>query len=369
MPDTTARESDMNACVKGASLRESHSATLNNFDIIRLFAALEVALSHMATHLSIENSVVIQALGYFPGVPIFFFISGYLIFQSYSNIQENKYAIFFRNRILRLYPALFFCFLITTLSLYFSGYLASKDFTLKDFAIWAITSLTFFQFYNPDFLRGYGVGAINGSLWTISVELQFYILTPLLFIFYRRHKKASIAVALVFMLINTINTFLNDKSSMVAKLVGVSFAPWLYMFMVGAYVSTSQKIQKSILSVNPLAYLLIYLASYFLAAKYELGTGNGINFVSYIFLCLLVFRLAHAKPTLSRNLLRGNDISYGVYIFHMPIVNLMLFYNLQATRWSLLVCLMATVGIAVISWYFVEKPSLKLKKIALRKYT
>ena len=34
---------------------------------------------------------------------------------------------------------------------------------------------------HPDFLRGYGVGVLNGSLWTIPVELQFYALVPLIY--------------------------------------------------------------------------------------------------------------------------------------------------------------------------------------------
>jgi peptidoglycan/LPS O-acetylase OafA/YrhL len=333
---------------------------LNNFNIIRLFAGLEVAISHMASHLNIEQHAIFQILGYFPGVPIFFFISGYLIYQSYSNIQEQKIKVFFIKRFLRIYPALFFCFFITILSLYLSGYLKTQDYTLKDFAVWTFTSLTFFQFYNPDFLRAYGVGAINGSLWTISVELQFYILTPLLFVLYQKYKKASVATALILILMNLANTYLNDKSSIAFKLFEVSFAPWFYMFMIGAYISKSQKIQKNILSVNAYIYLILYIASYFLATKYSLGTGNSLNVLCFILLCFLVFKLAFTKPSLFQIPLRRIDISYGIYIYHMPIINLMLFFRIEATT-SFIIAILATVSMAIISWYFIEKPSLKLK--------
>jgi peptidoglycan/LPS O-acetylase OafA/YrhL len=348
---------------------KSNPNTLNNFDIIRLFAALEVAISHTTSHLNIKIPAIFKIINYFPGVPIFFFISGYLIYQSYSNIQEKKIKVFFTNRFLRLYPALFFCFVVSFLSVYLSGYLKTQDYTFKDFLVWAFTSLTFFQFYNPDFLRAYGLGAINGSLWTISVELQFYVLTPILFILYRKYKKASIAIAVILVLANLGNTVLNDRSSIAIKLIGVSFVPWFYMFMVGAYISVNQKLQTKILSVNPLIYLILYVASYWIASKYGLGTRNGINFVSYILLCFLIFKLAYTKPTFSRNLLGGNDISYGIYIYHMPVVNFMLFYEIQATTSSFLTALVGTISIAIISWYLVEKPSLKLKKVALRKYT
>ena len=319
------------------------TVTVNNFDIIRVFAAAQVAISHTAHHLNIKLPAVFSILEYFPGVPIFFFISGYLIYQSFSNIKENKLGTFFINRFLRLYPALFFCFFVTLISLFICGYLETQNFTPKDFTTWAFTSLTFFQFYNPDFLRSYGVGSINGSLWTISVELQFYILTPLLFLLYTRYKKISISIGLIFVLVNLANTFLNDKGSMAGKLIIVSFAPWFFMFMLGAYISTNKNLQVKIISVNPLIYLVLYLATYFFASEYNLGTGNNINFISYVLLCLLIFKLAYTNPSLSNQVLSGNDVSYGIYIYHMPIVNLWLFLKIQGTTISFITAILSTI--------------------------
>jgi peptidoglycan/LPS O-acetylase OafA/YrhL len=345
------------------------TVTDNNFDIIRLFAAAQVAISHTAKHLNIKLPAVFSILEYFPGVPIFFFISGYLIYQSFSNIKEKKLGTFFVNRLLRLYPALFFCFFVTLLSLFISGYLETQSYTSKDFFTWVFTSLTFFQFYNPEFLRSYGVGAINGSLWTISVELQFYILTPLLFFLYTRYKKISISIGFIFVLVNLANTFLNNKDSIAEKLIIVSFVPWFCMFMLGAYISTNKNLQEKILTVNPLVYLLLYLATYFFASEYNLGTGNNINFISYVLLCLLIFRLAYTNPSLSNQVLSGNDISYGIYIYHMPVVNLWLFLKIGGTTISFFTAILCTICMAFISWYLIEKPALKFKKIALRSYT
>ena len=64
---------------------ESRS-TRNNFDLIRLLAASQVAITHSAEHLNL-HSWVFDALRFFPGAPIFFFISGYLIYASYANIK------------------------------------------------------------------------------------------------------------------------------------------------------------------------------------------------------------------------------------------------------------------------------------------
>ena len=54
----------------------------NNLNLIRLLAALQVAISHSLTHLDIKTEWLLflnnNFFKYFPGVPIFFFISGFL---------------------------------------------------------------------------------------------------------------------------------------------------------------------------------------------------------------------------------------------------------------------------------------------------
>ena len=78
---------------------------LNNFDLLRLFAASQVAFIHVGDELHIEFSGWLlgfrQFLDYFPGVPIFFVISGFLISASLDrNPNLRNYAI---NRCLRTF--------------------------------------------------------------------------------------------------------------------------------------------------------------------------------------------------------------------------------------------------------------------------
>lgn len=78
---------------------------VNNFDMLRMLAALQVVVIHGIEHFKIPvPSLVTVILSLFPGVPIFFFISGFLI--TASLIRNPSLIYFFQNRFLRIFPGL-----------------------------------------------------------------------------------------------------------------------------------------------------------------------------------------------------------------------------------------------------------------------
>ena len=107
--------------------------------------------------------------------------------------------------------------------------------------------------------------------------------------------------------------------------------------------------------------------TYYVALKFNRGTDNSINFLSFIFLGWLVFKAAYTFPNLSESILHRNDISYGIYIYHMPIVNFMVYQNMTQSYLYLTYALLLTTVTALLSWRLVEKPALRLKKISLRR--
>lgn len=76
---------------------------------------------------------------------------------------------------------------------------------------------------------------------------------------------------------------------------------------------------------------------------------------------LTIISLAFTIPNLSSKMLRGNDVSYGVYIYHMPIINTLIYLNLTGIK-ALSCALLLIYALALFSWYFVEMPALRLKK-------
>lgn len=350
-----------------SALKDPAVQIKNNFDLIRLFAAIQVGILHAAEWMGI-HATWMTALSYFPGVPIFFFISGYLIYQSYANIPgPRRLRVFFTNRALRLFPALYVCIVLSLLLTYFSGYFATVKISTAQWLSWLAAQLSFLQFFNPDFMRGYATGKLNASLWTITVELQFYILTPLIFLLFTRYRKIALTVFMVFALLNTGNSFLNPRITTLQKLFNVSFAPWIAMFAVGAFISTQRALQAWILKVHVLVPLCLYLLAYHLSVRTDLGTANSMNFIAFILLAWLIFKLAFTAPGLSEALLHKNDISYGIYIYHMPIVNFMIYKGMTGSYLYLIAAILLTAVTALLSWRLIEKPALRLKKFTLRR--
>jgi len=61
---------------------------LNNFDLLRILAATQVLYFHTIFHLKIDAPSWTLVFQYFPGVPIFFVISGYLVSASYERSES-----------------------------------------------------------------------------------------------------------------------------------------------------------------------------------------------------------------------------------------------------------------------------------------
>ncbi|MFA0476781.1 acyltransferase family protein, partial [Vibrio breoganii] len=305
----------------------------NNFDLIRLFAAMQVVIGHSAHHLGVELALYDYFLRYFPGVPIFFFVSGYLISSAYKRSPDIKSYAF--NRFVRIYPALWVCLLVT---LVFVTLNQKIDFSPVALSKWVMAQATVGQFYNPDFLRGYGVGVINGSLWTIPVELQFYILAPLIYLFVERfkinRKLLIVSVLIGFVVLNQVYGLYFttvENRGVINKLFGVTFLPFVYYFIFGVIVQTySERVINWVRGrFIPLLLLHVVLAGVMEVSGF-ITYGSYLNPILVLTLSMLVISAAYSMPSLSEKLLNRNDISYGVYIYHMLWVNFVVDLNLSA---------------------------------------
>ena len=344
--------------------RPSHE---NNFDLIRLFAASQVVLIHAVSHLHLRlpfHELTTNILKSFPGVPIFFIVSGFLISSSYD--RSHSKLDFFKNRALRIFPALWLCFGMSLLMIYISGYFATVNISITGMAIWAASQLTIVQFYNPDFMRGFGEGVVNGSLWTIPVEMQFYILTPFIFILYRLHKRTFSFALLLFISSNFIQSsglVANLGGENARKLFAVTFIPWIYMFIIGFLFYKNWSLVEKYITGRFKLWFSIYATCILFNLFFNIGIqGNKIALPWVLLITPLVLSAAFTKPDLSGRVLRRNDISYGMYIYHMPVFNFAIYFSGAVTMAVAWIALIAVPIFALISWKIVERPALSWKK-------
>jgi len=343
----------------------------NNIDLIRLMAAFQVLISHSVNYLSINTtnstlSLLMYVLHLFPGVPIFFFISGYLISKSYENSSSIKnYAT---KRLFRIYSALIIAVILGVFSIYVTGYISSHSISITDISIWIFTKLTIFQFYNPECNREYGIGIVNPALWTISIELQFYIITPIIYkLFLQKNNEKILFVFITFsMLINYISSFyLGEYHDFLPfKLLGVSFIPWIYMFLFGVlfqrnFVFIYDKIDKNFFGKKRflLIIFIIYIGIDFIFTP---KIGNYINPLIFLLLILIIFTFSYSFIGLSGFI--KYDLSYGIYVYHMIIVNLFIYYGLVSNILYELCIIVCVLVMAYISWKYIEKPSITFNK-------
>lgn len=153
----------------------------NNFTLLRLLLALAVVFGHFQ---------LLDGVGYPPfpfdladaAVNCFFVVSGFLIAMSYA--RNRLAAPFYVRRFFRLYPMYACIVLIQTAVLL--CLLPNGPFSLPDATIrYLAANLCFANFLHPDLggvLAGLSVHSINPSLWTIKIEMAFYLCVPLLFI-------------------------------------------------------------------------------------------------------------------------------------------------------------------------------------------
>ncbi|MHA6205817.1 acyltransferase family protein [Dyella soli] len=345
---------------------------INNFDLIRLLAACQVVAHHAIDHLDLDRSalpvaLLAQLIRYFPGVPVFFFVSGFLISKSYeSSASVFDYA---RNRVLRIYPALIVCTLLAVGAVFALDYLPRADAPLHGVLTWMVAQMTIVQFYNPGFMRDFGVGVLNGSLWTITVELQFYVVTPMVYALCGlRHRRGTLMLMLLTLALLVPNLAYwhadpEHHPATTLKLFGVTFLPWYYMFLLGVLAQRHFHLLHGWLSGRAIPLGVAYVLATMLAT-HQLGwnASNDIHPVLYVLLAAFVFSLAYTAPTWADRLLRRQDISYGIYIYHMPCINVLLYLGLKGQTMALAFTFAAAVLIAMLSWIAIERPCLQMKR-------
>lgn len=333
-------------------------AANNCLSTIRIIAALQVMMGHMIEHFELPgNEAVLHATYFFRGVPIFFVISGFLMWFSIG--RSKSYGQYLKKRFWRIYPELWIAVIVEVLVLV----ILYCGWNMEDLILFVFGQGTLFQFWTPESLRGYGVGTPNGALWTIGVMIQYYIIA---WFFYKLMKNKdlimwiigfivsfAISIAGIFVTHNLI------RFGIISKLYDQTCIKYFWLFYIGMFIAEFKDRILPILIKYCYAFLMI--AAVFFWTGYDIFAGYYLFWS--LFLTTGLIGIAYRFPMLSIN----PDISYGLFLYHMTIVNI--FVNFGWTgSWLYVIPSVLMAGLlAYISTITVGRISMKKKNHIIQK--
>jgi peptidoglycan/LPS O-acetylase OafA/YrhL len=360
-----------------------HAQHTNNFDLIRLLAALQVLYGHSAGWLKLPPlpAPTSYAVALFPGVAVFFVISGFLVTRSFLESRSGT-AGYFARRALRIYPGLWVHFVVILTMLAVAGALPLPQLAGATFWRWvAVAFTTGSDFYAnllaglPFDYSGYYRWFPSGVLWTISVELGFYLLVPLVFAGVLRRRGlvwlALIVCAMVSLWAAWINKawLIEAPSDNTTGILQCSPAPYFWIFLIGAAMSYYWETVRGWIEGRAWAWFI----AYFVLSQVDtaLFGAMGLNFskpelltvARVVLLGVTVIAFAHTWTGLARRL-RGVDLSYGIYLYHMPLVATLHYGGVVGSAWLWPVVFVVPATCAALSWFLVERPALRFKSTA-----
>lgn len=361
----------------------------NNFDIIRLFAALQVVQEHTSYWLQLPRPIwFVDLISLFPGVPIFFLVSGFLVTSSYL-FGTGGAAAYFARRALRIYPALWVSSGLIVLALALTGSLV-PGIGLSQLMRW----LTVASISGADIYANFAAGPIVSPtgfypffpslvLWTIPVELGFYLLVPIIALPALRRASPGLPYALSLAVWSALSLGAmfaygwlktSHPDNLVTKLLSVTTPAYLWYFLIGAAIGAYWR-KLSWLFVNQfMPWLALHLA---VAVADRLLFGHlAIDFhnitlllpLHIVTLAGVVISFAYTWRDLGRGL-SDLDLSYGTYLYHVPILLSLKFAGFSLGPWWWPVIIGLTLLTAAASWEWIERPALRLKRITDRWFT
>lgn len=350
---------------------EAHFASRqrNNLDFVRLFAACMVLFGHSFTLMLASPGnpfppdpatlAVYMYLPFAQGLPgtalhIFFFISGVLVTRSFFH-HQTRFSDFVRARVLRIVPAYWVCTLLLACVVgpWLSTLSAPVYLRHPDTWLFVWKNMTFSIIYTlPGVMAKNPFGpSVNGSVWTIPLEIQMYGWVLLLGVLGVLKKR------FLFLLFFFTCLFLYGYANKTFIFITPSGEPRLWVFFFFGTLST---LYADKLKISP-----VWLCATGVLLGWFWQYGNhwfdilGAAWLSY---ALLVFGFHRYFKYLDVG--RIGDFSYGVYLYAFPIQQILVhFYQEQLNGWLLaLLALLVTLPLAALSWYGLEKPVLRWKR-------
>jgi len=348
-------------------------------DAVRFLAFLFVFIHHFVfrggNSISVDSqqfwsNSIVDRISFFgsEGVTIFFCLSGYLLskllLRELSDTGSISVRSFYLRRILRIWPLYFSYILFSLLASQILGNQAIKNSELP-------TLLTFT--YNWQQIYVGESGGIPAILWSISVEEQIYLVLPLLIVLFSKWNITRLALFLILIgYVSRFSLFINDNS---AYRNTFSYMSTIGVGMFYAINEVKFKIWYN-KNRNLLTYIFIVFISFYILSFKTIFSEDYLNIFAFdltAFLTLCLLLMLSGTQNQSQNMLLQplawlGRRTYGMYIFHWPILGFMVSRNLffkesqGISLTGILFAFILVVSVSAFSYRFFEKPFLNLRR-------
>jgi peptidoglycan/LPS O-acetylase OafA/YrhL len=362
-------------------VREGRSE--NNFDMLRLVAALIVLFGHSFDLTArLEPLAQINEIGWGSvGVLIFFSISGFLVARSWD--YAPRLGAFTLKRALRLLPALI---VVLVLSAVILGPLASSlspgayfsDPATKSYVL--DNALLQTNYVLPGvFVHTIYPNAVNGSLYTLPVEVKAYLLLAIFgcigALVRVRWVMLVFSAYVLLAMFPAIRNGLPLGDHYAAYLLNIqmpaatvaqvqadpsAFTPYVYFLAAFGIGTALYTLRRFVfvwwpLAATCLAAIVIAVA---VAGRFSIAPSE----VMVIVLPYLVMCVAYRTHSFLRLPRWWGDYSYGIYIYAFPVQQtISTVFNLHSGWLMFVIATPVTLVLAALSWHLVEKRALRWK--------
>ncbi len=319
------------------------------------------------------------------GVDLFFVLSGFLITEILLQTRENKDYLkgFYIRRVLRIFPLYYGMLLIVLVIFPFLSQFKQQHvyYMQNQGALWFHLQnwLVIFR-QQPNYMP-------LSHFWSLSVEEQFYLIWPFIILFFKNLRKlvfftcCILAACILFRFFcwlhfgNGDTTYqLQYKTRIDGLCIGSLIAIWRFN---GANI-----VRKNLMKLSTIL-LSIHIIAYILVKTIFIGTPHfsffGYTDIAVLFGFIMLYaiekRNAGTKLLLENQFVKGlGKISYGLYVYHWPVLLLFKIYLLpysislglsnQTAYISVPVAAAAmSIAISIASYNLFERKILALKDV------
>lgn len=320
--------------------------------------------------------LIVVAFHFFPniimagyiGVDIFFLISGYIITKTTSAKIKNIDDVlkFYQKRLTRILPPLFFMFLLSTLfALVYFDYVELREFG-NELLHGATFSYNQYIINNTSYFNQEPSSKVFLNLWSLSVEMQIYLMFPIILLLSRNFKPQYIVTILaassfIYMLYlglaNNNSAYLSTLSRSWQLSAGVLLALYenpIRNFILSKFRNCHRLVNG--LEVIAFAGLICFLVNFSSKSTYP----GYYSLVPIVFTCYLL--LAGNSSALNNYIFSNplvvyvGNISYSWYLLHFPILAMcFIVIGELISAYITVFALLTSLLLAVFSYEFVEK--------------